>query len=591
MDVLLLTTSISLFPIQNGQSKNRIPKKESKWSISSMTFTTRITICLSACLFSLCFLETIPSSWFLFLHKHPTLSIWTISFFYKAFLWAYCVWISIVIPIWISRTFLQHLNMFLLETIDNITHHIRSSNQLYIKPFIFLGRIFHFFGYMITYMLCKSQISIWSFPKRVLQSFANTYVLFIMGSIVGITSSFLCLNCLQSLSALTFHITDADMDADTATASVTVTATDSNHALPFVLSRISNVGILLSTLLNGFGSVSLPYSFFMAIYMKHMLTPSNLKKKQTDLLLTQQYIQEKQETLESFHTKKTLSSTKSNSNSNSNSNSKYSSSWNIFFSNRSNTGGNPQDKKILALSKEIHQLKAICAELQYDISETKQMMSASQISIFGMQSLGKLFGLIFTIILWLRISNAIYVCFQTNNNLIQSKKDLISISLNWLIQKEIMVQEQYNIYSQCFSFLLTFYLSISQITTFSRMISSVKRKWQSILHLYHTQTKDSKIMVIIGDLLLNIIMGSYFLSCIVVMKMTLPTHHGKDFWEALGGADVHLDTQLTNKVFLISVFSSSMALLWTVRMHTDSLKKHDLSSMAFDSFMYFGSGV
>ena len=680
MDILLFTTSLGFLKIFNIPSRSKIKKgidagidgtthegdfiNEKKYFGSlKMTFTSRITLYLSACLFSLCFLETMPPRLLFLLHKsknemitfhtelethqksfYEMFSFFAISLLYQFFLWAYCVWISIIIPIYISIMCLQGLGSFLYSR-----QICSQSRKIRIRFLIMATKYIHYLVweilissmaagiFLISRCLKKKssnekesilptddfkghkQTKSFPPPKVLPKFFFHRYLVFPVGVIIGITCSWLSFNILGW--------------KQTSVLSVIFKSNENNYSLAVFVSRISNIGVLLSTLLNGFGSVSLPYSLFMAIYMKNYLTPQNLHRKEADLLRTRVFMEEKKEKIASLLSGRnhlniqsgsspsspSLSSTPSKSFRKSNALSVL--HPRNFWKRKSSTSKDDENVEAttIALGKEINRLETICAEQEEDLSEMKEMINASKMSIFGMKSLGQFLGGLFTIILWIRVSNAIRICFKTSDTTTRGRWDFISTVLNWLVQKELLVKEHYDIFSQCLSFLLTVYLSMSQIKTFSRMISGFRRRWKSFVSFFFPQKHDylekmkyssssstnisGEVMNSrasgIGDLLTNLVMGSYFLSCVVILKMTIPADYGVDFWEALGGVQIHLDTRLTNEVFLFSVISSGIVLGLTVQIQKEALKKQSMynnvdstiSSIAFDSLFYFGSGV
>jgi len=437
------------------------------------------------------------------------------------------------------------------------------------------------------------------------------YFIYALGSFLGITVAILALRFLgwKQTLALSFKFENQKYSV-------------LQFVLATLVSRISNVGVLLSTLLNGFGSVSLPYSFFMAIYMKNILTPENLSRKEADLLRTTCFLEKKKEKLQSYSSPKNnhldipsdasfhdLSPSSITSQSSHTSRSRF---WNRKPSQEKDQISSYEHYgEVQALEKEIKRLESIRTEQEDDYNEFKEMISASTIEIFGLKTLGKVLGAIFTVVLWIRVSNAVRICMSMVEQSFNEQPegintDIISLTLNWLIDKELLVEDHYKILSQVLSFLLTIYLSISQVASFSRMRSNLRKKWRGCIGFFweennvtngHVQkTKEfgklSSINDCIGELLMNFVMGSYFLSCVVLLKINLPGYYGMEFWDALGRPHFFLDRKMINVVFLISVGISAIVLGVSLRKQTLSSKMDaTFSSIALDSLLYFGSGV
>ena len=131
------------------------------------------------------------------------------------------------------------------------------------------------------------------------------------------------------------------------------------------------------------------------------------------------------------------------------------------------------------------------------------------------------------------------------------------------------------------SLLLSAFLSVSQVNMFLRTMSALnrrmgclwRRKYQSDFvardqrdKLLHSSSATSW--------LLAGIMGAFFLSGLVLMKMNLPRNLRGEFSSALkGSGDFFFDTRITNAVFALSsiLTAAILSILFGIRRQSSNL--------------------
>ena len=386
--------------------------------------------------------------------------------------------------------------------------------------------------------------------------------------------------------------------------------------LSTLVSWLCAVGLMISSSLNGFGSVSLPYTCLAGLFLEP-IRPEVLAKAEMELHSTTKSME--------------LNITELHSDSFNNSSSSSSSSSGLLGDSSAarrrttvatTTGksgacfadfnSDESSKRKQVLKGEIDFLETLIGELKEDIVEMRhaQEQAASARTMSG--KIRSYVGVLFSIILLVRLymASISIICQQqsnnNNNNIIigpqPERGDPITTALLWLSGHHLLVSnEDYNTLSQGISLLLTAFLSASQIRTFLRTVSAVNRRVVLIYRKcyctqrhrrrhqteadessYHQTTEaaafssshESSPYHQIHTRILAALTGCYFLSCVVLTKMNLPMQYRSSFAAALGGMEYSIRTPVVNLVFCCSAGISAMVLSLLFGIQRQNTKRH-----------------
>lgn len=342
--------------------------------------------------------------------------------------------------------------------------------------------------------------------------------------------------------------------------------------LAVVVSWLCAIGLLISSLLNGFGSVSMPYSYLAGLY----LTPVRqevITKLESELQSIRDAMAKKRVTYRELTV-----AVKQGCSGGPGTKPKKTSS----FSNKTGRGfggiGEELGNRRQVLLSEIDFLENLCQDMKADIEELRysQMLAAA-----ARTSMGKVksyIGLLFSIILLVRLGSAGLSILRsytedTSRHKVAHGGDIVTTGLLWLSGHDIVSQKDFTMLSQVVSLGLTALLAFTQVRTFFRTMAIVHRR---IIRFYEkcyciiktaptTNTSSSNDERSLGPGLFSQVIagatGCYFLSCIVLIKMMLPEEFCEDFASAMGGMDVFtIHASVVNTVFASSA-GISLAIL------------------------------
>ena len=328
------------------------------------------------------------------------------------------------------------------------------------------------------------------------------------------------------------------------------------NTLALALSWVCAIGIVLSTLLNGFGSVSMPHSCLAGLFMQP-IRPETVKKAAENLQKTQESLQTRKQQLKDVGlTPVSLSSGKATSASNSSSKSK------SFWSSRrgvkktfSGIGENVSERK-RKLVEEINFLESLVEEMEEDIEDMKYTQKIEAASRTTMGRVHSSIGVLFSFILLMRLYSA-FTAIHHQWNHDQSatedfqpprKRDSVTSLVLWLLGHHMVSEKDYAQASQFISLFLTALLSFSQVRAFLRTVSAIHRRLnhlfcasptvsascsnrqsprsgnnnQSPTAVAGTNESRSVPVKTTGPFhmhALAALMGSYFMACLILAKM------------------------------------------------------------------------
>ena len=387
-----------------------------------------------------------------------------------------------------------------------------------------------------------------------------------------------------------------------ATVGPLVVTNKTTSILSTVVSWICALGLLISSILNGFGSVSLPYTTLSGFFLQEV-RPDHITKLESELKSTREILIQKQELLKNLKVQiPNLNAQRSTKQSSSQASSGKRFSISSLLPQSNNSGfldmGDEIKQRRLMLKTEIDFIEDLVRETTLDLEELKhcQMIAAATRT-----SIGKMkfyIGFVFSIILLIRLFNAGYSILRSYGPLSntdyaprlhnRSRSDIVTSILLWLTGHHYFSHDQYNMISHMVSLVLSAVLSITQVTTFLRTATIVHRRlsrWYNKLFyagdnanemrsssqpLFNQKSNLNLTWWIILSML-----GCYALACIVLIKMMLPQRFSTAFSMALDETSIFtIHSAAVNLVFFSSAIMSSSIFGILLGIQRQNISKH-----------------
>jgi hypothetical protein len=557
--------------------------------------SVRIALGLSLALFSLSILEICPSQWLVLLQ--PQDGGMTIAVAYEIILWLFCIGIVLILPAGIGRQIFQMTTAAARKNKEEDDADDKTKKQRRKRPWwIRYSWQFFLLVLSICYRVCLSPLvrliqrqrqrysnselptlvlaasqdgstpktsSRHGGPKTPTSGMAATLSSNVLGGIGGVITT---LVLLQTLGSLVIPTTAFDAPI-----------------LSIVVSWLCAVGLVLSSTLNGFGSVSLPYSCLAGLFLQP-LAPQVVTRAELEYKRTRQALDTKLMELHGGDSTASLDIPPS-------AGGRRRSTHNKFTFADFNSDESSKRKQVL--QTEIDFLDTLLGELKEDIVEMKyaQIQAAKARTTVG--KIRSYIGFVFSIMLLIRLYMASRSILQESMGPRPERGDPITTALLWLTTSadhdSLVSNHDYNTLSQAISLLLTAVLSASQINTFLRTVAAVNRR---ILLMYRKcycapSTRNQSAAVgndehwdgnssyhQIHSRVLAALTGCYFLSCVVLTKMNVPLQYRSSFSAALGGMEYSIRTPVVNFVFCISAGVSAMVLGLLFGIQRQNTKRH-----------------
>lgn len=293
-----------------------------------------------------------------------------------------------------------------------------------------------------------------------------------------------------------------------------------------LISRVGVIGVTLMAILSGFGAVNAPYTYMA--YFVRSISDADVLNQERKLNQTMDMIISKKKRIvaaekQNFHGEQT--DTKQSS---------MMKMWNIFSGKFSGTSEN-----IGALQKEISALEEMSRQL---FMEYVDMLSVKERIADSKTLKGRYFDLIghfFSIY-------CVYKIFICTVNIIFDRVGKVdpvtrglSIAVNWLGFKVNI-----EFWSQHVSFIL---IGVIVLTSMRGLLITFTKFFYAI-----ASTKSSNIIV----LCLAEIMGMYFVSSVLLMRMNMPEEYRQIVTEVLGELEFNFYHRWFDVIFLVSALSS-----------------------------------
>lgn len=386
---------------------------------------------------------------------------------------------------------------------------------------------------------------------------------------------------------------------------------ESGNNLALALSWMCAIGIVVSSCLNGFGSVSMPHSCLAGLFLDP-IRPETVTKAMVDLEKTQESLQTRKEQLTNINNIVQISPKTGGGISVGKTSSSTSTSalqWTSIIGTKRSIKttsfaelGEEVTQRKRKILEEISFLEALVEEMKEDIEDlryTQQMESDSRTTLGRVKSwLGVLFSVILLIRLYFAIMSMWQHWYSTNAEAIPSlKRDPVTIALLWMFHHQMFTEKEYDAVSQFISLLLTAILAFSQIRAFLRTVGAIHRRLNQLFCPSRIisgrltprnsditssglideppsfQTRTGIFMHMLAAL-----MGSYFLACIVLTKAMLPWQYRSSFSNALGGFDAFvIQTDIINAMFTLSAVVSATILAMLFGIQKQNASRHNVS--------------
>ena len=541
--------------------------------LSSKLPSLKISLGISLALFSLSFLEASPSSW-LFLLDHGTSSDlhnrrgrFLVTSAYRLLLWMLCLWIVVVLP---SRGGARLLAAMVERKLDpeqkyptDYPWQLRYATRILLAVPLLAFRIV-----LVLFRRLRRNMG-----RRVLQAEPVLVMTHTSeGSRHGPSpTSGRNMVHIRPKNYSKWHIMTIGACFGTVSTMailwslggfVMQSSSDKLQMLPTLVSWLCAVGLLLSSVLNGFGSVSLPHSCLAGIYLEP-IGPEVIAKAQVEL-------HKASLALASKHTELTSDMSSSTD---------IASMGRTFCTGHTNYGEEAVQRRH-KVQQEIDFLETLVEELAEDVEEMKYAKVTAELARSPMGKIRSWLGVVFSIVLLVRLYTSFTSIWYGFNSPTTRRGDPITTALLWLTGHHLVSQADYNSLSQCVSLILTAFLSVSQVRTFVRTMSALNLR---LLRFYrkcyckstsHTEEMSFKGTQIYTDLLAAL-MGCYFLSCVVLTKMNLPLEYRAGFSAAMGGTDFVVQNKVANSVFCASAAISATVLSLLFGIQRQNTKRHN----------------
>jgi len=378
--------------------------------------------------------------------------------------------------------------------------------------------------------------------------------------------------------------------------------------LSLIVSWICAMGLLISSILNGFGSVLLPYTYLSGLFLQRV-RPDYIIKLEAELRSIQENLVKKRTMLRELKVEvstlsplggSSRSSLTGTSNNTFSKGAKYVMS-SLLMQNNTNCLSELSDElknRRQILQTEIGFMEDLFRETTFDLEELKctQTLAAASRTFIG--KIKSSVGILFSAILMVRLLNAGFSIWRSYDTLFnteyalhrhkKSQSDIVTTTLLWLAGHKYVSQNHYNMLSQLISLLLSSLLSFTQIRTLLRTVNMIHRRLSGFYkkcYCSHDVANDTGLLTIDhsdqkGSLnfiwqIIALFVGCYSLACTVLIKMMLPEKFSVAFLTALDETGIFtIHSSLVNMVFFSSSIISTAFLGMLLGIQRQNILRH-----------------
>ena len=373
--------------------------------------------------------------------------------------------------------------------------------------------------------------------------------------------------------------------------------------LSLIVSWICAVGLLISSILNGFGSVSLPYTTLSGLFLQQV-RPDYVTKLEAELRSVQKTLTKKRTMLKELKVEiTTLNPSRASNRSLLAGSSNNNFSMSALLMQNSAHGfselGDELKNRRQILQTEISFIEDLVRETTFDLEELKYSQNTAAATRTSIGKTKSYVGIVFSVILLARLFNAGFSIFRSYGTLLntdyalhhhkKTRSDIVTTTLIWLTGHNYFSYNQYNTLSQMVSLILSAVLSFTQVRNFLRNATIVHRRLSGFYKKYFcgddtttngmgSLTKDNSDQKRSINFIWQIIsgfLGCYSMACIVLIKMMLPERFSMAFSMALDETSIFtIHSSIVNTVFFSSAVLSAAIFGMLLGIQRQNILKH-----------------
>lgn len=570
---------VALFAV-SGSLAVYLPRQVFGYQSRNEQLSMAVAIGLSLILFSLSILEAAPNSWLIIVSLDESFGV-RISFLYWLILWMLSAVILVIFPCLAGMTLAQSFGDLFRRGSDERNYRAWKKTWMACPWWV---RLLGGLVFLITQYIWKFFVMIFSYGRRknldvvMTKSYSDDelrlsssadleFQTLVQPSNQGDSITRRILGFMGSLAGVSIVILLSRLVAPF------VIFIDSDKGyLPVLVSYLCAVGLVISSLLNGFGSVSFPYTCLAGLYVKPV-RPEVFTRIEAELQSVRDAAATKRAELR--ETKVTIDAGSTGYKTKTSVLSNFTSKVQSF----SSLGEGLQNRRQV-LQNEVDFLDSLAKDMKDELDDLRvwQIKATKARTTEGRIRSGV--GLVFSLVLLVRMGSIAlhigqgYLSDERSRHHGTQQNDMITSALLWLTGHDLVSKREYGMISQGVSLGLTAVLSFTQVRKFLHVVGVVNRKWQILYHKCYcvpsatpsTQSKDerSRFGTVAEGVFSQVFAGAsgcYFLSCIVLIKMMLPEEFCEGFSNALGGREVFsIHQAFVNRVFAWSACASLFVL-------------------------------
>ncbi|KAL7533991.1 hypothetical protein ACHAWF_004687 [Thalassiosira exigua] len=349
-------------------------------------------------------------------------------------------------------------------------------------------------------------------------------------------------------------------------------------SLKFMVSVLSAFGMMVASLLNGFGCASMPHSHLAGAFLEPV-PPSVVAKAEEDLRYATGQLEEKCWMLSDV----------------------------VHHARRDSLPSHtPCKSKISSdntrakqLREEVTYLQTLVGDMKDDVNEMKHSNRSALAARTTLGHFRWIVGVVFSVVLVVRVILAASSFLPAlrkdgaggDSPSRSDASDPLTSVLLWLLGRGAVSAERYDLLRQGTSLVLAGGLGASQARAFLRVTGALGRRLGRTCTCMPPgmpggrDANDSRERPRRNDVALilsSFAMGCYFLASVTVVKMTLPAEYRTAFSEA-SGVGFSFNTKVLNMMFSGSACVSAMALASLLGIQRGSSKRHQLETQILPS--------
>ena len=333
------------------------------------------------------------------------------------------------------------------------------------------------------------------------------------------------------------------------------------------VSLMTALGIIISSVLNGFGSVSMPYSCLAGLFLEP-IHPEAVAYSEKELERTKGSLEERKTSLEAV---------------------KLDVKSGDLYARRKSQGnfgdiGDEVNQRRKMLSEDISFLETLVIEMEQDLVEMRHSQYTAAMSRTLQGRLLSWLGLLFSLILIIRLISALIQTFPRAGYDSLSMDDSSRVDIiTRLVLFSRASSHDAELLSQCISLVLTAFLSFSQVRYFLRTAVSVRASLSGLYKKVCCVRDDERQPIVRQDVfdlvfgpVVSGLMGCYFLAANVLTKLMIPKEYRIGFSAALGGTHdaIHIRMSTLNTIFVASALISSAILGMRLGIQRQNTHRH-----------------